>query len=67
VRQTLFIAAWFAAFAPPASASAPPLLPSSQVAAIANELSGEAAKYGPVAVDLVLEYLEALKRIGVVE
>jgi hypothetical protein len=70
VRLTLFIAAWFAAFAPPASASAPPLLPSSQVAAIANELSGEAelsAEYGPVAVDLILEYLEALKRIGVVE
>jgi hypothetical protein len=96
VRQSLFIAAWLAAFAPLASASAPPLLPSSQVAAIANELSGEAAKrnleglarfhrqrggrhtvqqvaeelsaeFGPVAVNLVLEYLEALKRIGVVE
>ena len=31
---------------------------------VAEELSAE---YGPVAVDLVPEYLEALKRIGVVE
>jgi hypothetical protein len=31
---------------------------------VAEELSAE---YGPVAVDLVREYLEALKRIGVVE
>jgi hypothetical protein len=31
---------------------------------IAQELSAE---YGPVAVDLVLEYLQALQRIGVVE
>jgi len=115
VRQPLSVAALLAALAPLApastSASAPPLLPSGQVAAIANELSGEAAKrnleglalfhrqrgspgeeyayealnfadgrhtvqqvadelsaeYGPVAVDLVLEYLKALQRIGVVE
>ena len=44
VRQPLFVAALLAALAPLASASAPPLLPSGQVAAIANELSGEAAK-----------------------
>jgi hypothetical protein len=31
---------------------------------VAEEVSAE---YGPVAVDLVLEFLEALKRIGVVE
>jgi aminopeptidase YwaD len=48
VRQPLSVAALLAALAPlapaSASASAPPLLPSGQVAAIANELSGEAAK-----------------------
>jgi aminopeptidase YwaD len=44
VLQILLIAASFAAFVPPASASAPPLLPSRQVAAIANELSGETAQ-----------------------
>src|SRR5450631_33519 len=44
VRQTLFAVASFAALAPLASASAPPLLPPNQVAAIANELSGETAK-----------------------
>jgi hypothetical protein len=69
VRQVL-LAATFAALAPfasapLASASAPPLLPSSQVAAIANELSGEAAKRN-------LEGLERFhrqrgSRIGVVE
>jgi aminopeptidase YwaD len=43
VRQAVFAAASFAALISLASAS-PPLLPPSQVAAIANELSGEAAK-----------------------
>jgi aminopeptidase YwaD len=41
-----------------------PLVVFGTVQQIAEELSAE---YGPVAVDLVLEYLEALKRIGVVE
>jgi hypothetical protein len=44
VRQILLVAAAFAALTPLTSASAPPLLPSSQIAAITNELSGETAK-----------------------
>jgi aminopeptidase YwaD len=55
MRQTLFIAAWFAALAPlvSASASAPPLLPSSQIAAASPIVLAEDSEAADVTAELV--------------
>ena len=62
-------------------AQKPHLLPEKDVAALANELSGDTAKrnlegiartavsaeYGPIPREMVVEYLEALEKIGLLE